>query len=501
MSKRGIWISPNDFVSFQEGALNRNSLSNIIASRERSIDFTSAFSMFLPDPDPVLKKLGKDLKVYKELLGDAHVGAVVDSRKSGVLSLEWEIDRGKTKSRQAKLITEFFDTLDIYKIIREILDAPLFGYKPLEVIWAKSGNYILPSKIVGKPTEWFHFSGDNELLFRTRNNWNGEPLPPMKFLLAQNDATYENPYGKRVLSRCFWPVTFKRGGYKFWAVFLEKYGMPFFVGKHPRGNDDAQIDKLLDMLENMIQDAVAAIPDDSSVEIIESSGKSQSSQVYEKFMNFNNMEISKAILGQTLTTQMQDSGSYAASETHMQVRRDIVDSDKKIVEEVFNSLIKWIFELNFGTQGDIPKFVMYEEEDVDKTLADRDEVLTKTGVKFTKKYFIKNYGFEEEDFDITDPTEPPPGNFQESDTTGSASQDLLEEFKNNIESDSKELQAQAEAMIDVIMDLANRTATFQDFKEKAAELYPEMDIDSLIGQMEKAQFISQTWGRMNAEEG
>lgn len=502
MRKQGIWISENDFVSFQDGAPTRNTLSSVIASRERSIDFTSAFSMFLPDPDPVLKKLGKDLKVYKELLGDAHVGAVADSRKSGVEKLEWEIDRGKSKSRQAKIITELFENvLDVDKIITEILDAPLFGYKPLEVMWKKMGNFILPASVVGKPPEWFHFNGENELLFKTRNNWNGEKLPPMKFLLAQNDASYENPYGKRVLSRCFWPVTFKRGGYKFWVVFLEKYGMPFIVGKHPRGNDDAQINNLLDMLENMVQDAVAAIPDDSSIEFKESPGRASSSSLYKDFLDYSNMEISKAVLGQTLTTQMQGTGSYAASDTHMQVRKDIVDSDKKIVEGVFNKLIHWITEINFGNQNNMPRFTMYEEEDVDKVQADRDQVLTQTGVKFTKKYFIKNYGFDEEDFDISDMGQLPSGEFQEGASTGSPAQDQLEEFKNIIEADSEELQAQAEAMLDVIFDLANRTASFEDFKEKVAELYPEMDTDGLVDHMEKAQFISQTWGRLNAEEG
>ena len=76
-----------------------------------------------------------------------------------------------------------------------------------------------------------------------------------------------------------------------------------------------------------------------------------------------------------------------------------VDSDKKLVEGVINQLIQWFYEINFAN-GEVPVFELNEPEDVDLTLAQRDKILSDTGVKFTKEYFIKNYGLEDEDFDI-----------------------------------------------------------------------------------------------------
>ena len=124
------------------------------------------------------------------------------------------------------------------------------------------------------------------------------------------------------------------------------------------------------------------------------------------------MPISKAILGQTLTTEIGSTGSYAASNTHMQVRQDIVDSDKKLVEGVINQLIQWFYEINFAN-AEVPVFELYEPEDVDLTLAQRDKILSDTGVKLTKEYFIKNYGLEDEDFDIREDIIPPSPNFKE----------------------------------------------------------------------------------------
>ena len=132
-----------------------------IATRKRSLNFYS-LSLYLPDPDIVLRKQGKDMKVYNELLCDSHVFACVQSRKSGVLSLEWDINRGLDKDKNAKLIEDLLKKLDIYRFINDILDATLFGFQPIEIIWGKVGNFVLPIELKSKPPEWFCFDDDNK---------------------------------------------------------------------------------------------------------------------------------------------------------------------------------------------------------------------------------------------------------------------------------------------------------------------------------------------------
>ena len=100
MRTKGMWVSPTEFVQFGESS---KSLSDQIATRGRSIDF-HALGMYLPNPDPVLKARGKDIKVYQELRADAHVGGCIRRRKAAVKALEWGLDREKAKSRVAKNI-------------------------------------------------------------------------------------------------------------------------------------------------------------------------------------------------------------------------------------------------------------------------------------------------------------------------------------------------------------------------------------------------------------
>ena len=63
---RGLWVSPTEFVSFAEPD---KTLTEQIASRSRSIDFFG-LGMYLPNPDPILKSQGRDIRIYRELRTD-----------------------------------------------------------------------------------------------------------------------------------------------------------------------------------------------------------------------------------------------------------------------------------------------------------------------------------------------------------------------------------------------------------------------------------------------
>lgn len=496
-----LWINEREYILLSEKA----SLSEELATRKRSIDYYGLL-LYLPNPDPVLKKLGKDIFAYKELLGDARISGCVGSRKAGVLSLEWDIDRGKAKSRQAKLIIDLFKNLDVHQIISEALDAVLYGYAVLEIVWEKTGPYILPAKIQAKPQRWFVFDPEGNLRLRTIDNpIEGEPLPEYKFLLVQYNATYENPYGEPTLSKCFWPVTFKRGGLKFWVMFSEKYGMPYLIGKHPRGTSKEETERLADILEQMVQDAVAVIPDDSSVEIMEAGGKSASSAVYRELLEYCDQEITIALLGQNLTTEVKG-GSYAATQSHMQVRKDLIDRDKKLIEGTFNRLIKWIYELNFA-DGEMPQFTMYEEEDVDKDLAERDEklgnVLQLSGLKLSKQYFQKAYGLEEEDFEeqqTTPAPNQPNQQFSEppSDKSTFPDQQAIDDAADTLS--PEELQKQMEGVLKPIIDLINESKDYNQVMEKLIQTYPDMDTKTIEDMLARAIFVSELWGMLNASK-
>lgn len=485
---KGMWVSPTEFVQFGEPS---KSLSDQIATRSRSIDFY-ALGTYLPNPDPVLKALGKDIKVYRELRADAHVGGCIRRRKAAVKALEWGLDRDKSKSRVAKSIEAIFADLDLSRIITEMLDAVLYGYQPMEVMWGKVGGYLVPVDIVGKPADWFVYDDENQLRLRTKQSpLKGEELPARKFLVPRQDASYDNPYGFADLSMVFWPTTFKKGGLKFWVQFTEKYGAPWVIGKHPRSASDAETNLLLDRLEDMVQDAVAVIPDDSSVDIKEAAGKTGSTEVYERLLHFCRSEVSIALLGQNQTTEA--TANRASAQAGLEVTRDIRDGDKAIVQEAFNTLIRWVCELNFN-DGARPVFEMWEQQEVDKVLAERDEKLVRAGAKLTPAYFKRAYSLQDGDLDEAAQPATPAAEFAEGDEA--PDQDALDAALDALSADV--MNADAQAMLAPLLTRIADGAKPDDLLGMLAELYPEMDAEGLTERLARAIFVANLWGRLHA---
>jgi len=494
-----LFVSPTEFVEIDK---DREVLTSDIAIRSRAMDWWGMFG-YLPDPDPVLNKLGLGLEVYRNLLTDAHVWSCLDSRKSGALSCEWEIrpgGDGPADKRALKIAEESLADLDIYQVIMEMLDAPFFGLSPIEITWAYEKRYWLPSKLEGKPPEWFVFDDDNRMRFLSAFNMtDGELLPYGKFLMARHHATYQNPYGERVLSRCFWPVAFKKGGFKFWAVFTEKFGMPWLIGKVPRGTGDPDRAKLLDHLVQMVQDAVAVINDDESVTALEFQSKSASADIYERLIGASNREISKAVLGQTLSTELDGKGgSRAAAQAHLEVRDDIVEKDKRMVRTGMNQLLSWITELN--VPGALPpEFAWFEEDDVQQDRAARDTELTNQGVRFTASYYSRVYNLEEDDFSLSEPKNPQEKEFAEENV------DRIPDDPDPPDQLAEKLDAEAagplDELLEPIRDLVMHAESTEAIRDGLIDLFPDMDAGDLGSLMEQAMAVAHLAGRSEVIDG
>ena len=471
-----------------------------IATRER-VNF-NFYLPWLPNPDPVLKKMGKDIEVYDELRCDGYVRGCIKSRKAGVQRMLYGIDRGNISNQSQKLIEGLLNNFNMPEIISSILDAAQFGYSPIEIIWEQVGDWWLPKDLVGKPPEWFIFSADNKLKLRTINNLLGEEVHERKFLLPRQEASYKNPYGFPDLSCCFWPVTFKKGGIKSWVAFAEKWGDAFLVGKTPRSISDGERDKLLDALEKMVQDAIAVIPDDSSVELKEASGKNASSALYNNLIDSCKREISVVQLGHeggAISTAGKLGGESSASG----VRDDIINADKKIVEQAFNQLLKWIWDLNFA--GPRPVFSMWREEDVDDALAKRDVSLVQIGVRFEPAYITQNYNIPKEQFDMGEPTVKPPSGNSVADTgtyfseppaaeksLEEAGQEAIDAMINTLT--PEQLQKQADEILKPVIDLIQNENDLESINKKLVQVYSEMHSTGLQSTLTHGIFLATAIG-------
>lgn len=369
------------------------SLADEIASRQSMVFSFGGMMLSLPNPDPVLKRLGKDIEVYREIMNDPVIKGAVRRRRSAVVALEYGLEQGKASDRTMKLCQEVLAKLKLRGLIRELHDASWFGYSPAEIYWERTGSLWLPSKVVGKPPEWFGFNDNNELCLKQQGKYT--PVPPMKFITARNDPTFANPYGVADLASVYWLSVFRKGGLKFWLRFVDKYGQAFVVGKHPRATPQTEVDKILDSLEMLSQDGVAVIPNDGSVEILESSGKGATADMFERLLKHCRDEINIALLGQNQSTDA--SSTNASAQAGIEVTDDIRDADGVMISEAINELLGYVVALNIGESEPVPVWSMWETNDETERLTKLITSAKQAGAVVLKPFYTRHLGFADDE--------------------------------------------------------------------------------------------------------
>lgn len=409
----GIYTPDGTLIPF-----NRADLGTELATRQNAGVFFGELDGWLnalPDPDPVLRKRGDDAGILRELSADDQVTTAMLSRKNRVLncphfSFRAGAAEGDTPTPEAEELHRRFlldlERTNLRTVISGMLDAPFYGFTPLELDWRRGDDWWHLVDIVARPYHWFRFDTENNPVFVGEYGVfcaDPRPLPPGKFVFVQHHATYDNPYGLRLLSRCLWPVSFKRGGLSFYARFVERHGMPWVVGEAPAKATALEKQDMARGLSRMVQDAVSVVPHGANVKL-ESAGQTQGA-LHEAYLARQDRAISKVLMGQTLTVETDGKNSLAATQGHKEVADDLADADKAMVADTWNE-IAWLYaQVNAGPGVLAPMGAYNEPEDLNKQ-ADLDKKLVEIGAEFTAEHFTGKYGLKPGEFRVRTSSAP-----------------------------------------------------------------------------------------------
>lgn len=369
--------------------------------------------------------------IYNEMEDkDGHLFATLQTRKIGILSRERRIVAHGDEPHDVEL-AKFIELVlnnirDFDQALYNLLDALAKGFAVLEIIWdIDAAGRVVVRELKSRAQSRFIFGSQGELRLLdpipsalgrhpalnsytsfapdspTNPSLWGIPVPPRKFLIFTFNAQYDNPYGKGLCARAYWYYWFKKNNLKFWAIFNEKFGSPTVVARYRPGIAEEEHRKLLQILESLQTDTGITLPDNIVLEFLEAH-RSGNINSYKDLADWCNDEISKIVLGQTLTSsEGRRSGSLALGRVHQLVRFEYMMADARALMNVINGqLIPWIVYFNFGlpatttdTLGfQLPQFVIdtTPDEELERQI-DIDRQLISLGVPLPLVYFYQRY--------------------------------------------------------------------------------------------------------------
>jgi phage gp29-like protein len=331
---------------------------------------------------------------------DAHLSSQFQIRKLAVQGLDWELIPGgeNPASREtAVFCRDFLEAFpDLDGVVLDLLDALAKGYSVLEILWEASEKQ---ASIRALP--WVHpkkatFRDSNTLRVLTEDEpVRGIELPPFKFVYHRYKARSGHDNRGGILRVCAWMYLFKNYSIKDWVSFAEVCGMPLRVGKYEPGASKADKEALIQAIRSLGTDAAGIISKSTEIQFIEAQ-KSSSLNIYESLARFCDAQTSKAILGQTLTSEAGGpggSGSYALGRVHGDVRQDLTEADcialaKTITRQILTPLVGF----NFGWDAPVPLFrFLFEPPENLKLTAETYRILIDCGFDMSQEHVSERF--------------------------------------------------------------------------------------------------------------
>lgn len=348
---------------------------------------------------------------------DAHLASVLQTRRLAVLGLEWQVEDASDAAEDKKIAEfcrEALEDLELEDLFTHLLGAVGQGYAAAESRWESGAKALIKGFNLIHPKN-LSFVNSLTPLVITEDNFQG--VEPKPFQLVYHRAAAKSGHDTRngVLRVCAYMYLFKNYSLKDWVVFNEIFGMPLRLGKYEPSATPADREALRAAISSLGSDAAGIISKSTEIEFVEASGRlSGITNPYQVMAFFCNREISKAVLGQTLTTDTEGTtGTFAAGKVQDGVRGDLLEADvKTLAKTVRLQILRPLVGFNFGWDKSIPGFGFNIAEDEDlKAVAETYQIIAAMGYPISVQHISERFGIpvpQKDELLVNPPPKPQP---------------------------------------------------------------------------------------------
>ena len=294
--------------------------------------------------------------IYRDVDADLHLSGCIEQRKGFVMSRSFKIVGADGK--EVEEAAHYFNQAWFRQLMKLSLDSVYWGHSLIEL-----GDLVT--------------DGDGCVCYE------GVKLIPRKHVIPE--------YGRVVTDlglflKAATQTIPKKNALAFWDTFAEIFGMPMRIAKTTT-RDEKELAKMERMMDSMGASLWGVFQEGTEIEVVEST-KGDAFNVYDKRVDRANSELSKLIIGQTMT--IEDGSSLSQSQTHLEVFENLVESDRTMLGDIVNNqLIPRMAKHGFPVKGlrfewdDSVDYTPEQQVAFEKMVSDRYEV--------DPKYFAEKY--------------------------------------------------------------------------------------------------------------
>lgn len=299
---------------------------------------------------------------------DLHYLGVLGTRKRAVAQLPIDVEAASDDPidvQAADLVRAWLGRDELEAELFDVLDAIGKGLSVTEIVWSTAGGRWLPERLEWRDPRWFELGREDGRTLLLRGDDGSHPLEAHRFVVHRHQAKSGLPIRGGLARAVAWAWMFKHFSLKDWIVFAEVYGQPLRIGKYGPGAKEDDKEILWQAVSQIASDCAAILPEEMKVELVFAPGGAANTSLWKDLCDWLDQQVSKAVLGQTTTTDAI-SGGHAVAQEHRQVQEDIERADAKLLAASLNrQLVRPIVDYNIGPRPAYPRLRIGREEAVD----------------------------------------------------------------------------------------------------------------------------------------
>lgn len=368
---------------------------------------------------------------------DSHLQAVLATSEESIASRPWQLiapegEKERAKDEKARLWCERMLRAcpNFPRLLGHLAGAVFYGYSVSETIWKKVDGKLVPIDFRNLAHRRFGFRiQDGTFVWRDpgmgQEGVDFRADYPHKFIVAQPRVNGDIPNREGLSRALIWMSVFRNWVIADWLKTAETSWKPWRIGVYAKnGNSTEDKDDLEAVMRRLTTDGSAVIPNTCGIDVNWPGGTATMAKTHAEFVNVLGMEMSKAVLGQTETTQSSASSGYAQAKVHDDVRKDLLESRARMLSnDITRDLIASMILLNFGPDTAVPRFEFVTQDPVDlKAFGEALQALVGVGLPVPVKWALNEAGIPEREEDEpilealappVDPNKAPPANDNE----------------------------------------------------------------------------------------
>jgi phage gp29-like protein len=279
--------------------------------------------------------------MYDDIMLDGQVEATWGKRRDNILNRRLKFIRDGVEDER---LTKMLNAPDMRDVLSALLDTVAYGYSLLQFnrVWWDEQQECFRIHFDLIPRKHVHPEEPFRCVSREQSGCNRDFLymkPPLSdYMVWAGDPKDMGLFIK--IASC---VIYKRGGFGDWAQFSEMFGMPWREAIYESYDEDTRR-KITDFLERWGTRSYLVHQRDVEIKMHDTGGSSSSSDVYDRFIQVCDAGISKAILGNTLTTEQGNTGARSLGEVHKHEETSKNESDDRFILSVLNTRFRSVMK-------------------------------------------------------------------------------------------------------------------------------------------------------------